>query len=114
VTAASYPPSWQNRFFAFVGRLPVPRLLVYLLITVGAVLLLSLAPWVDGSLPLGTFDPDQATFWIWLPVALVACDYFLGAAGTALDEFRPALGIDDDAFSRVATNSPRCRRERAG
>ena len=101
MTDPPYPPSWQNRFFSSIRRLPLPWLLVYLLIALGFSLLNVVIPWLEGGLSPGDFDPYQLNFQIWLLVVLVAGDYYLGAAGSAIDEFRPALSVDDETFHRL-------------
>lgn len=95
-----FAPSWQNRFLNLLSRLPVPKFLVFVLITAVVTLANHLAPWAEGKLPWGTIDPVQFNFLIWVLVALAAGDYFLGAAGSALDRFRPALSVDDETFAR--------------
>jgi hypothetical protein len=100
VTAGPYPPSWQERFFRSVRRLGAPRLLVFLGISLAWATLNHLVPWLEGRLPFGELDPHQATFQVWMPVVLLAGDYFLDAAGPAMDAFRPALGMDDATFER--------------
>ncbi len=99
--AAPYQPSWQNRFFSAMRRLPVPRLAIYVLITLGFVLLNSAVPWLEGGLPPGAFDPYQLSFQVWMLVVLVAGDYFIAAAGSALDRFRPALRVDDGTYAAI-------------
>jgi hypothetical protein len=96
-----YPPSWQNRFFSTIRQLPLPRLPVYLLIALGFSLLNLVAPWLEGGLPAGEIDLYQLNFQVWLLVVMLAGDYFVAAAGRAMDQFRPALSVDDDTFDRL-------------
>jgi hypothetical protein len=96
-----FVPSWQNRLFDFLTRLPVSKYLVFVWITLAATLANHLAPWAEGKLPWSRIDPDPFNFLIWLFVALVAGDYFLVAAGSALDRFRPALSVDAETYHRL-------------
>jgi len=96
-----YPPSWQNRFFEAFRRQPLPRHLLYLLIVVASIVLNTVVAWVDGGLPVGEFDPYLLTFQVWLVVVMFAGDYYLAAAGAAMDRFRPALDVDDETFARL-------------
>lgn len=100
MTDLPFAPSWQNRFFDLLSRLPVHKYLAMVLITLAVTLANHLAPWAEGKLPWGAIDPVQFNFLIWVLVALVAGDYFLGAAGSALDRFRAALSVNDETFGR--------------
>ena len=95
------PISWQNRFFDRIRDLPVPRRLVFALITAAFVALNTAVAWLEGGLPFGAFDAYQLNFQVWLLVVMVAGDYFVGAAAAAFDEFRPALAVDDHEYAQL-------------
>lgn len=97
-----YPPSWQNRFFDAVHRLPVPSLLVYILIYLGVIILNHLIPWLEGKLPWGKIDGTQFINSIWLLVALIAFDYFISLSKTSVAKFRPALEVDDQEYKQMS------------
>jgi hypothetical protein len=96
-----YPPSWQNRFFDAFRRQLVPRHLLYVLITAASVAVNTAVAWIEGGLPAGEFDPYMLTFQVWLLVVMFAGDYYVAAAGRAIDRFRPALGVDDVEFAQL-------------
>jgi len=96
-----YPPSWQNRFFDAFRRQPLPRHALYVLITIVAVGVNNVMPWIDGTLAVGELDPYLLTFEIWLLVVMFAGDYYLAAAGAAMDRFRPALDVDEATFREL-------------
>ncbi len=97
-----YPPSWQNRFFEAVDRLPVPKFLVFILIFLGFVLLDHLVPWLEGKLPWGELDAGQLSFHIWLLIAFFTFDYFLSYSKTTMAKFRPALEVDEKEYEQLS------------
>ena len=97
-----YPASWQNRFFDAVGRLPIPKLLVYILIFLGFILFDHLVPWLEGKLPWGEFDGGQLGFHIWLLIGFFTFDYFLSYSRIALTKFRPAMNIDEKEYEQLS------------
>ena len=98
----AFPPSWQNRFFDRVDRLPIPSLVVSILILVGFALLNHLAPWLEGKLPWGQIDSYQFNFQIWFLIVLIAGGYFLAFSRSALLKFRVALEVPQEEFDRLA------------
>ncbi len=97
-----YPASWQNRFFDAVGGLPIPKLLVFVLIILGFILLDHLVPWLEGKLPWGELDAGQLSFHIWFLLGFIAFDYFLSYSKTAMAKFRPALEVDEKEYERLS------------
>lgn len=97
-----YPPSWQNRFFEAVDRLPVPNLLVFILLFLGFILLNHLVPWLEGKLPWGELDGGQFNFQIWFLVVFIAFDYFLSYSKTAMAKFRPVMNIDEQEYEELS------------
>ncbi len=97
----SYHPSWQNQFFEWVDRLPVPNLAVYGLVLLGLVLLNHLIAWVEGKLAWGAIDPYQLDFLVWFLVICIGEDYFLASSRLALRRFRPALDVAQEEFEQI-------------
>jgi hypothetical protein len=97
-----YPPSWQNMFFDWVAKLPIPKLLVFVLIFLGFFLLDHLIPWLEGKLLLGELDAGQLPFHIWIVVAVIALDYFHAYSETAIAKFRPALKINETEYKKLS------------
>ena len=102
VSFVPYSASWQNRFFDAVDGLPIPKLLVFILIFLGFLLLDHLVPWLEGKLPWGELDAGQFSFHIWLFIGFFTFDYFLSYSRIALTKFRPAMNIDDQEYEQLS------------
>ena len=102
-TPSSYPykPSWQNRFFQAIDKLPVPKPIVAFLLFVAIAFLNHLVPWIEEKLPWGEVDVDQFTFHIWFLVVFLAFDYFLTYSRKAMSIFRPAINVSDKEYSQL-------------
>lgn len=94
-----YPISWQNHFYRFVHRQPIPPWLFFILLFAFFLFINHLAPWIDGSLPWGKFDFGQLSFQFWFLVVFFAGDYFLSLAVSTLEKFRPSLQVSDREYS---------------
>jgi hypothetical protein len=107
-----YPPSWFDRFTAWVDRLPGPAWLAYLALAVLGTAMLILAASAGGAYRPGPL----LAFHIWVggqfAYMLALMHYLDRSAGGALDAFRPVLeGADrstiDDLRYRLTTLPPR-------
>ena len=97
-----FQPSWLNRFFDAVDKLAVPKLVVFILITIGFALLNHIVPWLEKKLPWGTLDTEQFQFHIWFLVGFITFDYFVAYSKTALANFRPALKVTEKEYARLS------------
>ena len=102
-----FPPSWINRLYAAIDRLPGPAWIAY---TAATVLLVLLAMWTDQFVdPPGLPQPTAYSAVIALfPLALI--HYLDGVARSCLRSFRPALSLSDpevDRLSNELTTLPR-------
>jgi len=86
-----YPPSWFDRFTAWVDRLPGPAWGFYLILAAALVLAETAIQWREGAFPVGTFHPVN----VW---AVGSLAYFLGvmhyldkSGAYAIASFRPLL-----------------------
>lgn len=93
-----YPPSWQNRFFDALGPGAVPGWLKSVLLFGALTFVNHLAPWVEGKLGWGAFDPYQLNFHVWFLVVFLAGGYFFAYSDGALHRFQPAFDQDEQAF----------------
>jgi hypothetical protein len=93
-----YAPSWVDRLIGWIDRLPLPPWLFYLSVVFAASLLQHAVRWMEGSLPAGSISialVAEAPFLVYAP----AVQHYLNAtARRALQEFRPALQIDDAQY----------------
>jgi hypothetical protein len=107
-----YPPSWFDRFTAWVDRLPGPAWLAYMALAVLGTAMLMLAASTGGDYRPGSL----LAFHVWVGAQfaymLALMHYLDRSAGSALDTFRPVLeGADpstiDDLRYRLTTLPPR-------
>jgi hypothetical protein len=109
--ASPYPPSWLNRFTAWVERLPGPAWLFYLLAAALIALLYTAAKWFDGAYPVGAFFPLHIIAVITSVAHLAMIHYTSVTARQALDKFQPVLAPNTVDFAelsyRLATNPAR-------
>jgi len=101
VLAMPYPSSWVDRLIAWIAGLPGPAWVFYVLLVAVLILISQPLRWLDGSLPVGTFDLARLAE---VPFAI----YFLAlmhrlnsTARQSLQAFRPALAVSDSEFARL-------------
>jgi hypothetical protein len=98
---APYPPSWLDRFAAWVERLPGPPWAFYAALGAGGYLAVSVLRWLDGRQPLGAFDPTPPPFLLWALGVLALHHYLDRYARLALAQFRPLLHGDQAEYERL-------------
>lgn len=104
-----YPPSFLDRFMDVVQRQRVPYWLTYLCLLAVEVAILHIIAWMDGWMPIFTFNPLISIFPIWLWVPLTIMTYVDSVSASALSSFRPMLDIDEEQYNRLKyelTNMP--------
>jgi hypothetical protein len=99
--SAPYLPSYIDCLMRFVQGLTVPYWATYLLLFFLSGLLNHILAWLDGLLPVLTFDSILLTFplWLWIPLAIVT--FLNRTAERTLETFRPLLELDDEAFRQL-------------
>ncbi len=100
-TRIPFQPSWMDRFFDWVNRLPIPFLPFYALVYLGIVLFQHGLLWLDGTLPAAEFAPIIFVQNIWSIFIVAAWHYLRNAGSQALAKFRPALDIGDAEFNTL-------------
>ena len=95
-----YPPSALNRLFAAIERLPFGGWWVYPLSFLVLLVYISVALWVMGRLPVGSFALDGIRGSVYGPYTLAAAHYFTRVSGRAIDASRPASGLSDAEYAR--------------
>jgi len=86
-----YPPSWFNRFTAWVDRLPGPAWAFYLVVAMGVVLAETAIQWSYGAYPVGTFNPLHAWTVGNFAYLLFLMHYLDKSAASAITSFSPLL-----------------------
>jgi hypothetical protein len=100
-SSTHYNPSWMDRFFDWVERLPLPFLSFYILCYVLIVLAQHAFLWLDDSLPSAQFAPIVFVQNVWF-VFIPAFWHFVRRAGlVAMDRFRPALQLSEKEFREL-------------
>ena len=99
--SAPYPASWVDRLIGWIASLPGPAWVFYLALAVGLALISHALRWLDGSLPVGTFDPARLAE-VPFPVYFLGVIHYLNAtARQSLEAFRPALAVDEAEYARL-------------
>ena len=103
-SAVLYPPSWIDRLILWVEQLPGPYWIVYLLATFVISLVINAALWTEGSLPVGSLDPENTGFGFLVIYYLHLYHYLTFAASTSLHSFRPLLDAGDNEYLKIEQN----------
>jgi hypothetical protein len=94
-----YAPSWIDRIFDWVDRLPIPWWLFYVLLALPINGAVAIVLWQTGIYAAVGFHPMQV-FLPSLPVYFLALTHGLDhVAASAMTRFRPAFRGDDEAFA---------------
>lgn len=96
-----YQMSWIDRLSDWIDDLPGPAWLFYVLIISVSALLFNVAFCLDGTLPVGTFDPDPTSFAFYTFYWLGMYHYLSRVAFRALRRFRPLLDVDETEYARI-------------
>jgi hypothetical protein len=96
--------AWSDRFIARLARWPGPLWLTLAGLILAGILFVHGVEWFVGDLPLGHFDPSRATYPVY-PfgiLGLIAAQKHV--AMRALEQFRPASGLDDAEYQAAAAS----------
>lgn len=107
-----YPPSWFDRFTAWVDRLPGPAWAFYLVLGIGASFAESTIQWREGAYATGTLNPLHVWTAGYFAYTLGLMHYLDKSAASALASFRPLLASvktterqssqDESTYARLA------------
>src|SRR3990172_8180787 len=89
--APPYPPSWFDRFTAWVDRLPGPAWAFYLILGTGVSIAGSTIEWIEGAYPAGTFNALHVWTLGNFAYLLALMHYLDKSAASAIATFRPIL-----------------------
>ena len=96
-----YPPSWIDRFIAWVEHIPGSPWVFYLAILALSIVINNGARWIEGTLAWGMFDLPRI---VEVPevIYLVPFMHYLNrVAARSLAHFRPLLDADDAEYARL-------------
>jgi hypothetical protein len=103
--AVTYPPSWIDRFFDWVERLPVPKYLFFLLLYIFTIVGHHAILWSQGVMPAGEFSPSLLfSVYMWGYINMAAYSYLRSAAAEAISKFKPALSLSSIEFEKVKSS----------
>lgn len=107
-----FPPSWIDRFIAWVDRLPGTAWIYYSLSVLALALLANAIFWVDGSMEVGTFDRVNTISAIFIFYWIALYQYLTQVGSRSLKTFRPLLEVDETECARIEYELgtlPRCQ-----
>jgi len=97
-----YPPSFIDRFMLSVGRLPIAFWLTYFILFTLQSVVNHIVSWMDGWLPIFTFNAIMLIFPLWQWGTLAIMTYLNRVSEASLSSFRPLLNlVDDEAVRKV-------------
>lgn len=96
-----YPPSFIDRFMRFIQRLPIPYWLTYFLLFILESVINHVWAWIDGWLPVFTFNKLLLVFPLWQWGTLAAIAYLNITSEAILPSFRELLEIEDDSLEKM-------------
>src|SRR3972149_2516503 len=92
-------PSWMDRYFDWVEKLPIPPLSFYFVLYLFVVGLHHVLLWSAGALPWGEFSQGILfTVYMWEFLQMAAFHYFRDLADRAILRFKPALKVNLKEF----------------
>lgn len=96
-----FAPSWIDRLDTWIDGLPGPTWLYYLLGLAGFALIINLAFWIDGSAPVGTLDPYNTSYAVFVMYWPALYHYLTRVATRSLHAFRPLLDVTESEFKVI-------------
>jgi len=95
-------PSWMDRYFDWVEKLPIPPLAFYFVLYLFVVGLHHVLLWSAGALPWGEFSQGILfTVYMWAFLQMAAFHYFRDLADQAILRFKPALKVNLKEFEDI-------------
>jgi len=96
-----YPACWIDRLIQWIDHLPIPAWLFYVLGVLMYIFVISIALWIDGSVPFGKVGSIPGIFAPIVFAFLALYHYLTWIGSRSLLAFRPLLNVDDDKFARI-------------
>lgn len=100
-SGAPYPPSWIDRLIEWIDDLPGPTWVFYALVFLIDAVTNNAMFWIDGSMPVGSFDPISTIFAFFVAYWPALYQYLTRVGSRALQAFRPLLEEDDPEIARI-------------
>ncbi|MEP7378959.1 MAG: hypothetical protein ABI725_05285 [Chloroflexota bacterium] len=100
VESRPYAPSWLDLVVRAIDAAPGPTWIAYVVIGIAFLLMVNIEGWLTG-IPLGSLDPAQSIYALFFLLPLLVYHYQARIAGEAVDSFRPATDLDDNAAAAL-------------
>jgi hypothetical protein len=100
--APVFKPSYFNHLITWVEDLPGSSWGYYTGLGVFLLALQTAVSWIEGAIPVGTFQPEHIFLSAAIPFIIASIPFFDNRARSALDSIKPALTIDDEKIQEFA------------
>jgi len=97
-----FNPSYFNHLTTWIEGLPGPSWGYYAGLGVFLLALQTAVSWIEGAIPVGTFQPEHIFLSGAIPFIIAILPCFDKWAKSALDGIKPALTIDEEKFQEFA------------
>lgn len=97
----TFKPNWLDHFLTRIAQLRMPRVINFLLIPAVLFVLAHTVIYLLEPSFAWRVQPEVANLLFWLAFSLFSYDYLLSSSDRALEEFRPALQLDDEEFQTL-------------
>jgi hypothetical protein len=95
-----YAPSVVDQLMDWIDHFPGPLWLFYLVALIVLIIISNGIAWIEGSVPVGTFDLYRSSIPFYSVASLALMHHLNHVARRALAAFRPALGAADTEYER--------------
>jgi hypothetical protein len=96
-----YRPSWFDRLLAWIDDLPGPVWAYYLAALLMVTIVINTVFWIDGMLPVGSFDTFNSTFALFVVYWPLLYSYLTQVGSRSLHAYRPLLDLSDGEIARI-------------
>jgi hypothetical protein len=96
-----YPAGWYDRLLDWIDRAPGSNVLYLVGLLLAETMYVTAVIWWNGRLPVGEVDLRRLFIVVVAPYLLAVRFYLDRVACAALDDFRPALTVDEREFRRL-------------
>jgi hypothetical protein len=96
-----YPAGWFDRLVDWIGRAPGPNTAWLAGLALVEATYVTVLCWSEGTVPVGEIEPRRLFIVLVAPYLLGTRFYLDRVARDALDDFRPALSVDEAEFQRL-------------
>ena len=96
-----YPAGWFDHLIDWIDRAPGPNVAYVIGLLVAEAVYITGLVWWNGKLPVGEVDLRRLFIAVVAPYLLWVRLHLDRVAGAALDDFRPALAVDEGEFQRL-------------